>query len=36
MALAGVLLLIPIVVLLRVPHYARVEPELFGFPFNFW
>ena len=36
MALAGVLLLIPIVVLLRVPHYARVEPEIFGFPFFFW
>ena len=31
MALAGVLLLIPIVVLLWVPHYAKV-----GFPFFFW
>lgn len=36
MALAGVLLLIPIVVLLWVPHYARVEPMLWGFPFFFW
>ena len=35
-ALAGVLLLIPIVVLLWVPHYARVELELFGFSFFFW
>ncbi len=36
MALAAVLLLIPIVVLLWVPHYARLEPKLFGFPFFFW
>ncbi|MDZ5660923.1 DUF3311 domain-containing protein [Nocardioides sp. S-58] len=36
MALAGVLLAIPIVVLLWVPHYAKVEPTLFGFPFFFW
>jgi len=36
MALAGVLLILPIVVLLWVPHYAKVEPELFGFPFFFW
>ena len=36
MVLAGVLLMIPIVVLLWVPHYAKVEPELFGFPFFFW
>ena len=36
MALAGVLLAIPIVVLLWVPHYAKVEPKLFGFPFFFW
>ena len=36
MALAGVLLVIPIVVLLWVPHYAKVEPKLFGFPFFFW
>ena len=33
MALAGVLLVIPIVVLLWVPHYAKVEPTLGGFPF---
>jgi len=32
MALAAVLLAIPIVVLLWVPHY----PKLFGFPFFFW
>ncbi len=36
MALAGVLLVIPIVVLLWVPHYAKIEPRLFGFPFFFW
>ena len=36
MALAGVLLVIPIIVLLWVPHYARIEPKLFGFPFFFW
>ena len=36
MVLAGVLLAIPIIVLLWVPHYAKVEPELFGFPFFFW
>ncbi|WP_307861603.1 DUF3311 domain-containing protein [Nocardioides xinjiangensis] len=36
MALAAVLLAIPVVVLLWVPHYARVEPRLFGFPFFFW
>ena len=36
MAIAGVLLVIPIVVLMWVPHYAKVEPKLFGFPFFFW
>ena len=36
MALAAVLLAIPIVVLLWVPHYAKVEPTLLGFPFFFW
>ena len=36
MALAAVLLAIPVVVLMAVPHYARDEPELFGFPFFFW
>jgi hypothetical protein len=36
MAAAGVLLLIPIVALMWVPSYARLEPELLGFPFFFW
>lgn len=36
MTLAGVLLVIPIVALLWVPHYAKVEPTLWGFPFFFW
>ncbi|WP_318152358.1 DUF3311 domain-containing protein [Nocardioides hwasunensis] len=36
MAIAGVLLAIPIIALLWVPHYAKVEPRLFGFPFFFW
>ena len=36
MALAAVLLAIPIVVLLWVPHYAKEDPKLFGFPFFFW
>ncbi|WP_246861473.1 DUF3311 domain-containing protein [Nocardioides sp. SYSU D00065] len=36
MALAAVLLAIPVVALLWVPSYARVEPELWGFPFFFW
>ena len=36
MAIAGVLLVIPIVALLWVPSYARTDPELFGFPFFFW
>ena len=36
MALATVLLLIPIVVLMAVPHYAKEEPTLFGFPYFFW
>lgn len=35
-ALAGVLLAIPVAVLLAVPHYAKEGPELFGFPFFFW
>jgi hypothetical protein len=35
-ALAGVLLAIPVVVLLAVPHYAKEDPKLFGFPFFFW
>ena len=33
---AGGLLLIPIVVLLIVPLYARRGPELLGFPFFYW
>jgi membrane protein implicated in regulation of membrane protease activity len=36
MALAGVLLAIPILALVWVPSYAKVDPELFGFPFFFW
>jgi hypothetical protein len=32
----GVMLLIPIVIPLIVPIYARQEPELFGFPFYYW
>jgi hypothetical protein len=36
MALAGVLLVIPVIVLMAVPHYAKAEPALFGFPFFFW
>jgi hypothetical protein len=33
---AGVLLTIPIVALLWVGTYDRVEPKLGGFPFFFW
>ena len=36
MIAAGVLLMIPIVALMWVPSYARIEPELLGFPFFFW
>ena len=36
LALAGVLLAIPIVALLLVGTYAKVEPKLAGFPFFFW
>ncbi|WP_234411011.1 DUF3311 domain-containing protein [Nocardioides terrigena] len=36
MITAGVLLMIPIVALMWVPSYARIEPELLGFPFFFW
>ena len=36
MAIAAVLLAIPIIALLWVPSYAKAEPELFGFPFFFW
>jgi hypothetical protein len=36
MIVAGVLLAIPIVGLLWVDSYARVEPTLAGFPFFVW
>ena len=36
MALAAVLLVIPIIALMWVPSYTRTEPELAGFPFFFW
>jgi hypothetical protein len=36
MALAGVLLLAPIVALLWVSSYAKVEPTFLGFPFFIW
>ena len=36
MAIAAVLLAIPIIALLWVPSYAKADPELFGFPFFFW
>jgi membrane protein implicated in regulation of membrane protease activity len=36
LALAGVLLLLPIVALLWVSSYAKVEPKLGGFPFFIW
>jgi membrane protein implicated in regulation of membrane protease activity len=33
---AGILLLIPVVVLLIVPLYAKESPTLLGFPFFYW
>ena len=33
---AAVLLAVPVVALLRVDSYARVEPTLAGFPFFIW
>ena len=36
MALAAVLLAIPIIALLWVPSYSKDAPELWGFPFFFW
>lgn len=36
MAVAAVLLLVPVVALLWVGFYARVEPVLAGFPFFIW
>lgn len=35
-AVAGVLLLLPIVALMWVGSYARIEPKLGAFPFFFW
>ena len=35
-AAAGLLLLLPIVALMWVGSYARVEPKLGGFPFYIW
>lgn len=34
--IAGFLLVIPTIVLLIVPMYNRVNPELFGLPFFYW
>ena len=36
MALAALLLAIPVVALMWVPSYAKDDPELWGFPFFFW
>lgn len=36
LVLAGVLLAIPIVALMWVGSYDRIEPKLGGFPFFFW
>lgn len=36
LAAAGVLLLIPIVALMWVSSYSKVEPRLWGFPFFIW
>jgi membrane protein implicated in regulation of membrane protease activity len=36
LAVAGVLLAIPVVALLWVSSYARETPRLWGFPFFFW
>ena len=36
LAAAGVLLLIPIVALMWVSSYSKVEPKLWGFPFFIW
>ncbi|WP_052111657.1 DUF3311 domain-containing protein [Knoellia subterranea] len=35
-AAAGVLLAIPIIALMWVSSYAKVEPKLWGFPFFIW
>ncbi|MEO6021100.1 MAG: DUF3311 domain-containing protein [Knoellia sp.] len=36
LAVAGVLLLTPIVALMWVGSYAKLEPKLWGFPFFIW
>ena len=36
LVVAGILLAVPIVALLWVGTYDRVEPKLGGFPFFFW
>ena len=36
LAVAGVLLLLPIVALMWVSSYSRDEPRLWGFPFFIW
>ncbi len=36
MALAGLLVLLPIIALMLVGTYARKDPVLFGFPFFIW
>ncbi|WP_084696916.1 DUF3311 domain-containing protein [Phycicoccus jejuensis] len=36
LAVAGVLLALPVVALLWVGSYSRVEPRLWGFPFFIW
>ena len=36
LAVAGVLLALPIVALMWVGSYARIEPKLWGFPFFIW
>jgi hypothetical protein len=36
LAAAGVLLLLPIIALMWVGSYAKVEPKLGGFPFFIW
>lgn len=36
LAVAGVLLMLPIIALMWVSSYSRVEPRLWGFPFFIW
>jgi hypothetical protein len=36
LAIAGVLLALPLIALLWVSSYAKVEPKLGGFPFFIW